>query len=132
MKNRPLTDFVIHSIEKQSAADISEDFTNVLKPRMFALFPNLQHITISRASAFASNLLSLLSVLCDAVLPPSFETLIIKDVEGKWLMSAFSKEIEGQFEEKKMLIELQTEKGTKSDEDWVAPLLNRKDSESPA
>ena len=119
MKDRRLTDFVMHNVEKQSAADISEDFTNVLKPRIFALFPNLQHITITSASDFALNLQSLLSVLCDAVLPPSFETLIIKDNYGEWLKSAFSKEIEGQFDEKKLHIELQTEKGPYSNEDWV-------------
>ena len=120
MKDRRLTDFVMHNVKKQKVADISEDFTNVLKPRIFALFPNLQHITIvDMDSGFASNLLSLLSVLCDAVLPPSFETLIIKDGSGKWLKSVFSKEIEGQFEEKKLHIELQTEKGMNSNEDWV-------------
>ena len=114
---KELTDFVMHNIKMQYVANIPDDDTNVLKPRIFELFPNLQQITIDGTSiegtdgtSFGFNLLSLLSVLCDAVIPASFETLVIKDAERYWLKSAFSKEIRREFAYKKLRIELRSKK----------------------
>ncbi|NRA43278.1 MAG: hypothetical protein HRU21_13395, partial [Pseudomonadales bacterium] len=50
MKDRRLTDFVMHNIKKQEAHDITYDDTNILKPLIFRLFPNLQQITIETSS----------------------------------------------------------------------------------
>ena len=46
MKDRRLTDFVMHTIKKHGVSDISDDNTNVLKPLIFILFPNLKQIII--------------------------------------------------------------------------------------
>merc|ERR1712154_238705 len=106
-----------HPIKKQRVEDISEDNTNILKPLIFELFPKLQQITVVSSSlyrCFAFNLLSLLSVIDETVLPASLSSLVIKgtrpDKSGEWLKSVYCDESAEQFAAKNLWTKFQTEK----------------------
>merc|ERR1712190_520959 len=72
--------------------DIPEDKSNVFRADLFALFPNLVEIELwtSFIGCYPLNLLSLLSVLNEADIPPSFQRLRMRDYFGKWTKRAVS------------------------------------------
>merc|ERR1711971_659929 len=134
MKDRRLVDFVMHPIKEQRAEDISEDNTNTLKPLIFELFPKLQLLSIITTDNYyyalnllsiitAFNLRSLLHIIDEAVLPSSLKSLVIKDGMGKWLHSVWNEEIEQLYAQKGLHIELQRNKGSGSNEDWIVITL---------
>ena len=107
----------MHPVSEQGVADISDGNNNILKPLVFRLFPNLKQIAIISSGfgdVYAFNMLSLLCIIGDAVLPQSFETLVIKDKHREWLERAFGKEVEKQFAAKKLRIELQSRRRIKA------------------
>eukprot|EP01084_Bolivina_argentea_P182528 315089_1 len=61
---------------------------NLLKSTIFKLFPNLEEIVMCASHgplvkiAYPFNTMSLLSVLNDTLLPPSFKKIIVKDGYG--------------------------------------------------
>merc|ERR1712154_38710 len=93
--------------------DIPEDKSNVFRADLFALFPNLVEIelwTTSVYDCYPLNLLSLLSMLNEADIPPSFQRLRIRDIRQKWIERAVSAvpDVEEQFEAKGFLFEAET------------------------
>ena len=87
--------------------DIPNDRTNIFRPILFQLFPNLVEIEMDN-SHHALNLLSLLSVLEESAIPQSFKVLKVKDKDRKWLKRAVEAvpEIEKQFKSKGWMLEL--------------------------
>ena len=89
--------------------DIPEDKSNVFRADLFALFPNLVEIELwtSWGGCYPLNLLSLLSVLNEADIPPSFQKLRIRDARRRWIERAVSAvpDVEEQFEAKGFLFE---------------------------
>ncbi|MCP3656309.1 MAG: hypothetical protein GY766_15625, partial [Herbaspirillum sp.] len=69
--------------------DIPEGNTNIFRPDLLELFPNLVEVELWVYRYYRLNLLSLLSVLADSTFPPSFQVLKIKDMEHWWLKKAF-------------------------------------------
>ena len=88
---------------------IPNDRTNIFRPILFQLFPNLVEIEM-RNSYHALNLLSLLSVLEESAIPQSFKVLKVKDEGRKWLKRAVEAvpEIEKQFKAKGWKLEFKT------------------------
>merc|ERR1712157_554770 len=74
--------------------DIPEDNTNIFRPDLLELFPNLVEVELWVYSDYRLNLLSLLSVLAESTFPPSFQVLKIwdrSDRRFKWLKESFNR-----------------------------------------
>ena len=72
------------------STNIPKDRTNVFRASIFNLFPNLVEVELA-VSYFAFNPLSLLSVLNELMVPPSFKVIKLRDwsQRSKWLKKAF-------------------------------------------
>ena len=102
------------------------DKTNMFRADLFSLFPNVVEVELW-AGSYSLNLMSLLSVLGDASLSPSFKQLKIRDGKhSKWIKKAFSAipDIEEQFATKKFVIKMETVKDRQGERDWfvIKPL----------
>merc|ERR1712192_52268 len=100
VKNKSFVDLIMHPLSEQGADDVSADDTNLFKPLLFKLFPNLTQITLATAwswQIYAINLLSLLSILHKAELPRALESIVVKDGRKHWLKSAFCVETQQLF-----------------------------------
>ena len=80
-------DLIFYGMTKSK--DIPTDRTNVFKASIFNLFPNLVEVELWVWNEYRLNLLSLLSVLNELVVPPSFQVIKLRDQRGKWLKNAF-------------------------------------------
>merc|ERR1712083_148906 len=89
--------------------DIPSDRTNIFRPILFQLFPNLVEIEMDNYS-HALNLLSLLSVLEESAIPQSFKVLKVKDEHMIWLKRAVEAvpDIEKQFKAKGWKLEFKS------------------------
>merc|ERR1712003_272242 len=72
------------------STDIPTDRTNVFKASIFNLFPNLVEVELWVFGEYRLNLLSLLSVLNELVIPPSFQVIKLRNIGGSWLKAAFN------------------------------------------
>merc|ERR1712110_849537 len=70
--------------------NIPTDRTNVFKASIFNLFPNLVEVELWVGVWYRLNLLSLLSVLNELVVPPSFQVIKLRDWQCKWLKDALN------------------------------------------
>ena len=106
--NKSFVDMIMHPLSSRHGAD---DDTNLFKPLLLKLFPNLTQITMqtSWGRVYNFNLLSLLSLLDKAELPRSWQSIIIKDYDQKWLESAFSVEKQQLFAAKGFKMALETD-----------------------
>ena len=66
---------------------VPEDNTNIIKPILFKLFPNLVEVELKNDD-YAMNLLSLLSVLAECAISDSFKALKVRDGKAKWMKKA--------------------------------------------
>lgn len=84
------------------------DRTNIFRVNLFKLFPHLVELQLY-VNDNALNLLSLLSVLDEAVIPQSFEVLKLEDEGNYWMRKAFEAipDVQEQYRAKKWSIELQ-------------------------
>ena len=96
-------------------SDIPNDKSNVFRADLFSLFPNVKQVELWTSSSYPLNLLSLLSVLDEADIPPSFQTLRIKG-QG-WIKRAYAAvpNVSEQFAAKNFVIKMETIKN----EDWI-------------
>lgn len=92
---------------KKGSRNIPNDRTNIFRPILFQLFPNLVEIEMDNRN-HALNLLSLLSVLEESPIPRAFKVLKVRDYGRRWLKRAVEAvpEIEKKFEAKGWKLEL--------------------------
>ena len=95
---------------------VPADRTNIFQPVLFSLFPNMVELQLF-TNLYVINLLMLLSVLEDAVIPESFQVLKLEDYIKRWMKSAFEDipNIEEQYREKGWSIEFETI----AQSDWI-------------
>ena len=84
-----LSDFFFYKLSESD--DVPEDTSNVIKPVMFQLFPNLVELQLkcNNGGSFPINLVLLSSVLEESQIPESFKKLSIRDQKQKWLIKHF-------------------------------------------
>merc|ERR1712154_728995 len=76
IKNKSFVDLVMNTVKIQKLEDISSDDTNLPKPILFELFPNLEQLTIDIDDGYyVFNPLSLLSLLNAVTLPDALRTI---------------------------------------------------------
>ena len=87
---------------------VPDDKTNIFRAELFVLFPHLVEMLLF-VNNYALNLLQLLAVLDEAVIPQSFEVLKLQDYSRFWMKKAFeaAPDIEEQYRAKNWSIELQ-------------------------
>merc|ERR1712242_470095 len=86
----PLQNMVCLKVAR--AEDIPKDNSNILRPDLLELFPNLVEVELLVSDEYRLNLLSLLSVLVESTFPSSFQVLKILDADEDgytWLKDAF-------------------------------------------
>ena len=81
----------------KSGYDIPTDRTNVFKASIFNLFPNLVEVELWVRDEYRLNLLSLLSVLNELVVPPSFQVIKLRDGWCFWLKDALNDVVKEQY-----------------------------------
>ena len=96
--------------------EIPNDKTNIFRADLFSLFPNVVEVELW-TDGYPLNLLSLLSVLNEADIPPSFQRIRIMDELNWWIEGAVSAvpDVEEQFAAKGFLFETETVKDAK----WI-------------
>ena len=101
-------------------AVIPNDQANICRADLFSLFPNMVEVELWTIG-HPLNLLSLLSVLEEAVISPSFKRLRIRGgYDYKWIKKAFSRHVQKQFAAKNFVIKMETVRDERGDErDWI-------------
>ena len=106
-----LKNLIFYGVSESS--DVPDDNTNIFRPFLFEVFPNLVELVVwsDKWGGYALNLLSLLSVLDAAVIPRSFKVLKVYDSGGKWMKRAFEAipDIKKQYDDKNWDIEIEKE-----------------------
>ncbi len=85
---------------------IDDNNINLFKPLLFELFPNMNEIIIIAEGNYTFNIYNLLSIIDSAILPKTFDRIIIKDPTGDWFESVFSDEMRCKFVESNFFVEL--------------------------
>ena len=115
---------------KNDEYSIPNDNTNIFRSDLFCLFPRITEVELWTRFGYRLNLLSLLSVLAEADIPPSFRRLRIGDSGQKWIKKSFDAipDIGEQYKAKGFVIKTETTEanGGFQAEDWIVvkPLLS--------
>merc|ERR1712062_334949 len=88
-------DLIFHGMTE--GEDIPTDKANVFKASTFKLFPNLVEVEVWVSDWFRLNLLSLLSVLNELVVPPSFQVIKLREGGYFWLKDALNDVVKEQY-----------------------------------
>ena len=99
--------------------------TNIFRADLFSLFPNVVEVELwTWNGPYPLNLLSLLSVLEEAVISPPFKRLRIQDGDWHhemWIKEAFLAipDVEEQFAAKNFIIKMETIGRGYAKKDWI-------------
>ena len=116
---------------KKDYDSIPNDNTNIFRSDLFCLFPRITEVELWNDNGYRLNLLSLLSVLAEADIPPSFQRLRIRDYGQQWIKKTFSAipDIEERYKAKSFVIKTETTEVLRhiTCTDWIVvkPLLSK-------